>query len=71
MNNVYDRLIQNLNAVKWDLKEIDNPNLDVCIQRIKDAILDAGRLNKELTRLQAIQEMRIRRVDREVDDRWE
>ena len=70
MDGVYNRLIQNLNTVKCDLKEIDNPNLDVCIQRIKEAIFDVGRLNCELVKLQAIQEMKSR-TDFEVDDRWE
>ena len=62
----YDRLIQNLNAVKWDLKEIDYPDLSICIKRINDAIFDAGRLNSELIRLQAIQEMRQKSVDLDI-----
>lgn len=71
MNVIYDRLLQNLNAVKNDLKEMDNPNLDLCIKRITDTIYDAGRLNFELMKFQAIREMRCKSVDFEVDDRWE
>lgn len=71
MGNVYDRLIQNLDAVKWDLKEMDNPQLSVCIHRIKEAIFDASRLNLELTKLQAVQDMRKRNVDLDVCDCWE
>lgn len=71
MNSVYDRLLQNLNAIKYDLIEMDNPQLDVCIHRIKEAIFDAGRLNLELTKLQAVQEMRNKNVDLDVCDYWE
>lgn len=58
MDETYRKLLQNLNAVKWDLQEMDNPRLSLCIKRIKDAILDAGRLNSELVKLRAIQELR-------------
>lgn len=67
---IYGRLIKNLNAVKCDLKEMDDPRLELCIKRIKDVIFDAGRLNLELTKLQAIQEMK-QHVDLDVCDCWE
>ena len=65
-DTIYDRLIQNLNAVKHDLKEIDYPDLSLCIKRVEDAIFDAGRLNSELSRLQVIQEIRQNSVDLDV-----
>ena len=51
MVTTYERLLQNLNVVKWELKERNDPTLNLCIKYIKDAIYDAGRLNAELEKL--------------------
>lgn len=47
--NYYEKLLQNLNVVKWELKNRNDPTLNLCIKYIKDAIVEAGRLNNELT----------------------
>lgn len=71
MDNVYNRLMQNLNAVKYDLIEMNNMQLALCIRRIDEAIVDIKRLDLELTKLRAIQEIRKRNVDLDVCDCWE
>lgn len=48
MNYSYEKLLQNLNVVKWELKNRNDPTLNLCIKYIKDAIVEAGRLNNEL-----------------------
>ena len=48
MASTYDKLLQNLNIVKWELKGRNDPTLNLCIKYIKDAIIEAGRLNAEL-----------------------
>lgn len=48
MTNAYQRLLQNLNVVKWELKNRNDPTLNLCIKYIKDAIVEAGRMNMEL-----------------------
>jgi hypothetical protein len=50
MNNSYEKLLRNLNVVKWELQERNDPSLNLCIQRIKDAIVYAGSLNDELAK---------------------
>ena len=53
MNNSYERLLQNLNIVKWDLRERNDSSLNLCIKYIKDAIIEAGRLNTRLMHLES------------------
>ena len=64
MNNSYEKLIQNLNVVKWELKNRNDPTLNLCIKYIKDAIIEAGRLNHELEMSRAFQ------GDRDTADDW-
>lgn len=64
MNNSYNKLLQKLNVVKWELKERNDPTLNLCIKYIKDAILDVGRLNAELEKYQFVRP----RVDLDVCD---
>lgn len=52
MYTAYEKLLQNLNIAKWELKERNDPSLNLCIKYIKDAIYEAGRLNEELERVQ-------------------
>ena len=52
MNNAYVKLLRNLNVVKWELKDRNDPSLNLCIQRIKDAIVYADNLNDELAKYQ-------------------
>lgn len=56
MNTTYEKLLQNLNVVKNELKSRNDPTLNLCIKYIKDAIFDAGRLNKELVVLEGMLE---------------
>lgn len=51
MYTAYERLLQNLNVVKNELKSRNDPTFNLCIKYIKDAIYEAGRLNNELTTL--------------------
>ena len=53
MNDSYDKLRQNLNAAKWELKNRNDPTLNQCIKYIKDAIIEAGRLNAQYGNLSA------------------
>ena len=71
MNNSYERLLQNLNVVKWELKNRNDATLNLCIKYVKDAIIEAGRLNAELTRVENILESRKDNVDLDVCDCWE
>lgn len=48
MNKHYERLLQKLNVVKWELKGRNDPTLNLCIQYLKDAIVEAGKLNYSL-----------------------
>ena len=50
MNSSYQKLLQNLNVVKWELKNRNDPSLNLCIKYIKDAIVEAGRLNNSLNK---------------------
>lgn len=34
----YEKLLQNLNVVKWELKERNDPTLNLCIKYVQDAI---------------------------------
>lgn len=53
MNKSYEKLLQNLNVVKWELKNRNDSSLNLCIKYIKDAIVEAGRLNMELVLLKS------------------
>jgi hypothetical protein len=53
MNKSYEKLLQNLNVVKWELKNRNDPSLNLCIKYIKDAIVEAGRLNAKYANLSA------------------
>lgn len=53
MSSHYDKLIQNLNTVKLELKERNDMSLNICIKYIKDAIIEAGRLNAQYANLSA------------------
>ena len=57
MNNSYEKLLQNLNAVKWELKNRNDSSLNLCIKYIKDAIVEAGRLNAKYANLSAEYDM--------------
>lgn len=57
MNNAYERLLQNLNIVKHELKERNDSSLNLCIKYIKDAIVEAGRLNAQYANLSAEYDM--------------
>lgn len=57
MDKSYEKLLQNLNTVKWELKERNDLSLNLCIQRIKDAIIEAGRLNAKYANLSAEYDM--------------
>lgn len=48
MSTTYEKLLENLNVVKWELKERNDPSLNLCIKYVKDAICDAAKLNVEL-----------------------
>ena len=54
MGDSYERLLQNLNEVKLDLKGRNDSSLDLCINNIKDAIIEAGRLNYRLMCLESL-----------------
>lgn len=47
MNNSYEKLLQNLNVVKWELKDRNDPALNLCIKYIKDAIFESCRMNAQ------------------------
>ena len=64
MSTTYEKLLQNLNVVKWELKERNDPSLNLCIKYVKDAILEARRLNAELDKRQTS----CRHVDLDVYD---
>ena len=53
-DKTYGDLVQNLNAVKWELKKRNDPSLDLAIKYIKDAIFEACRMNDRLTTLESI-----------------
>ena len=57
MDKSYEKLLQNLNTVKWELKERNDLSLNLCIQRIKDAIVEVGRLNAKYANLSAEYDM--------------
>lgn len=56
MYTTYERLLQHLNVVKNELKNRNDPTLNLCIKYIKDAIYEAGRLNNEVTTLEGMLE---------------
>ena len=57
MNNSYEKLLQKLNTVKWELKNRNDITLNLCIQYIKDAIDEAGRMNSKYANLSAEYDM--------------
>ena len=57
MNNSYEKLLQNLNAVKWELKNRNDSSLNLCIKYIKDAIVKAGMLHVKYANLSAEYDM--------------
>jgi hypothetical protein len=54
MNRHYEKLLQNLNIVKWELKGRNDLTLNLCIKYIQDAIFDASRLHHDLVILEGI-----------------
>ena len=53
MNDHYEKLLQHLNTVKFELKERNDSTLNLCIKYIKDAIFEARRLNDRLMLLES------------------
>ena len=53
MDKTYQRLLQNLNTVKWELKSRNDATLNLCIKYIQDAIFEVGRINDRLMMLEA------------------
>ena len=49
----YDELLQNLNAVKNELKKRNDVSLNTCIDYIKKAIFEVGRMNAKYANLSA------------------
>ena len=66
MNKHYEKLLQNLNVVKWELKTRNDQSLNLCLKYIKDAIFEAGRLNHELVILEGMAASQ--RTANELDD---
>lgn len=64
MSSSYERLLQNLNIVKWELKTRNDPTLNLCIKYIKDAICEAGRMNVELENMKC----KYRKTDLDIYD---
>ena len=58
MNEAYSRLLRNLNVVQWELKERNDSSLNLCIKYIKDAIVDAGKLNRQIVVLESMEASR-------------
>lgn len=54
MDDTYCKLLQNLNVVKWELKNRNDPTLNLCIRCINDAILDVECLIAKLEQHQLI-----------------
>ena len=54
MNESYERLLRNLNVVKWELKERNDSSLNLCVKYINDAIVEAGKLNHKIVMLEAM-----------------
>lgn len=54
MNESYEKLLRNLNVVKWELKERNDSSLNLCVKYIKDAIVEAGKLNHKIVMLEAM-----------------
>ena len=57
MNNSYEKLLQNLNSVKFELKNRNDPTLGSCIKYIKDATIEVGRLSAQYANLSAEYDM--------------
>ena len=66
MSTPYERLLQNLNVVKWELKCRNDQSLNLCIKYVKDAIVEAMRLNYDLEKAQAVLELQHAGVDLDV-----
>lgn len=72
MGGNYEKLIQNLNAVKRELKERNDASLNICIKYIKDAIIEVGRLSVQYSNLSAEYDMfkMMQSAARLSDDDW-
>jgi hypothetical protein len=57
MNEHYEKLFHALNMVKCELKDRNDTSLNQCIKHIKDAIIEAGRLNAQYANLSAQYDM--------------
>ena len=57
MSNSYEKLLSNLNSAKLELKSRNDSSLDSCVKYIKDAIIEAGRLNAKYANLSAEYDM--------------
>lgn len=68
MNTTYERLLHDLNIVKWELKNRNDPSLNLCIKYVKDAIVEAGRLNDKLENANFVLNSSRRNVDLDVCD---
>ena len=66
--NPYDELVQNLNAAKWEIKERNDTSLSRCLKYIKNAIIEAGRLNAKYANLSAEYDMFKLMCRRPLDD---
>lgn len=54
MNERCEKLLRNLNIVKWELKNRNDSTLNLCIKYIKDSILEAEKINNELVMARAV-----------------
>ena len=68
MSTAYERLLQNLNIIKWELKNHNDSSLNLCIKYVNDAIVEAGRLNHELENANFVLNSMRRSVDLDVYD---
>ena len=48
MSTTCEKLLRNLNIVKWELKERNDSSLNLCLQYIKDAIYEAEQIKDEI-----------------------
>ena len=73
MSSHYDKLVQNLSAAKLELKNKNDPSLNSCIKYIKDAVIEACRLNSQYANLSAeydTYKLMCSLVGRDGDDDW-
>jgi hypothetical protein len=57
MNEHYEKLLQTLHTIRWELKERNDITLNLCIKYIQDAIVEARRLNAQYMNLYAEYDM--------------